>query len=72
MALHDIIKPTYVRLLHKNGRFAANFDYQRGIVQFVDRGGTIEYDLVALAEQVRQHEPVNVVAQGARGIDGAV
>lgn len=63
MALHDIIKPTYVRLLHKNGRFAANFDYQRGIVQFVDRGGTIEYDLVALAEQVRQHEPVETQPQ---------
>ena len=57
MPLHDIIKPKYVRLLHKNGRFAANFDVERGIVQFVDRGGTIEYDLVSLIEQAQPSQP---------------
>lgn len=60
--LSDIIKPKYVRLLHKNGRFAGNFDIQRGVIQFVDRAGTIEYDLVALTEQAQQYEPVRQAA----------
>lgn len=54
--LNDIIRPSYVRLLHKNGRFAGNFDVQRGVIQFVDRAGTIEYDLVALTEQAQQQQ----------------
>lgn len=57
MGLNDIIKPKYVRLLHRNGRFAADYDAQRGVIRFVDRAGTIEYDLVALAMQAQTHEP---------------
>lgn len=61
MTLRDIIEPRFTRLLHKNGRFAGNFDYKRGVIQFVDRAGTIEYDLVALTEEMQRKEQEQAV-----------
>jgi hypothetical protein len=55
-ALNDMIKPTIVRLQHKGGAFAAEYDWQRGIIRFVDRGGTVDYDLVQIAECKRKEQ----------------
>lgn len=44
----------WVRLLHQNGKFAGEFDAKRGVIRFVDRGGTITYDLAAEMDKVRQ------------------
>jgi hypothetical protein len=53
-ALNDMIKPTIIRLAHKDGSFAAEYDWQRGIIRFVQRRGTVDYDLVALAEDMQK------------------
>lgn len=52
--LRDIIKSNSIRLTHKKGGFAAEYDWQRGIIRFVDRSGTIDYDLVKIAEEMQQ------------------
>lgn len=60
--LRDIIKPESVRLTHKRGGFAAEYDWQRGIIRFVDRSGTIDYDLVKIAEEMRQAQEAQAQA----------
>lgn len=55
----NMVQPKWVRLLHKNGKFAAEFDETRGVVRFVDRGGTIEYDLAARMAEAQQGESDN-------------
>lgn len=49
-----MVRPQWVRLLHKNGQFAGEFDVIRGIIRFVSRGGTIEYDLAARMAEAQQ------------------
>lgn len=49
-----MVRPKWVRLLHKNGQFAGEFDVMRGIIRFVSRGGTIEYDLAARMAEAQQ------------------
>lgn len=43
------------RLTHLNGGFAAAWDWKADVIMFVNRGGTITYDLKVLrAELLRQ------------------
>jgi hypothetical protein len=44
----------YIRLTHPTtGKFCGEFDWQRGVLMVVDRGGTAFFDLVRLAEEKR-------------------
>lgn len=47
--------PIWERYLHKNGKFAFEFDATRGVIRCVDRGGTIEYDLAARMAEAQQN-----------------
>ena len=49
-----MVQPKWVRLVHKNGKFAGSYDAARDIIMFVDRQGTVTYDLATLREQVGQ------------------
>lgn len=48
-----MVQPQWVRLLHKNGKFAGELN-GRGVIRFVDRGGTVEYDLPTLLATIAQ------------------
>jgi hypothetical protein len=50
-ALHDKIKMQPIRLLKSDGNLGGIYDPLRGIIRFISRGGTVDYDLVALAEE---------------------
>lgn len=49
-ALNDMIRPKWIRLLKSDGNLGGLYDPQRGIIRFISRGGTVDVDLVALAE----------------------
>ena len=49
-----MVQPKWVRLVHKNGKFAGSYDVARDVVMFVDRGGTITYDLATIRNQAAQ------------------
>lgn len=58
-ALHDIIRPKWIRLEKMDGHLGGLYDPQRGIIRFISRAGTQEYDLVALAQdEQRKQEAV--------------
>lgn len=50
MPLHDTIKPKWIRLEKMDGHLGGLYDPTRGIIRFISRSGTQDYDLVALAE----------------------
>ena len=56
MALNDLIKPAVIRLTQKDGRFGAEYDWRRGEIRLVSRGGTVDYDLVAIAAEMQARE----------------
>lgn len=58
MPLHDKIKPTWKRLLKHDGHLGGLYDPTRGIIRFVSRDGTVEYDLVALAQDEERKQEV--------------
>ena len=58
MPLHDTIRPKWIRLLKHDGHLGGIYDPQRGIIRFVSRDGTVEYDLVALAQDEEQKKQV--------------
>ena len=57
-ALHDMIRPRWTRLLKHDGHLGGLYDPQRGIIRFVSRNGTVDYDLVALAEEEQRKQQV--------------
>lgn len=42
--MNEVEALTWERLLHKNGKFAAEVNWEHGLIRFVDRGGTVEYN----------------------------
>lgn len=50
MALHDMIRPKWIRLPKADGHLGGLYDPKRGVIRFIGGGGTVDYDLVALAE----------------------
>lgn len=51
MALHDMIKPKWIRLPKSDGHLGGLYDPLRGIIRFVGGGGTVDYDLADLTQQ---------------------
>jgi hypothetical protein len=45
-----MIKPKWIRLMKHDRHLGGLYDPQRGIIRFVSRDGTVDYDLVALAQ----------------------
>lgn len=62
-ALHDMIKPKWIRLLKHDGHLGGIYDPQRGIIRFVSRDGTVDYDLAALAEDESKKAQTNFEAK---------
>lgn len=54
--LNDIIKTKWIRLIKSDKHLGGLFDPRRGIIRFVSRDGTVDYDLVALAEEALKEE----------------
>ena len=63
-----MVRPQWVRLKHKNGNFAAEFDPIGGVIRFVDRGGTVEYNLAAQMVEARAtaNAPIDTTATPPR------
>lgn len=53
-ALHDKIRPKWIRLLKGDRHLGGLYDPQRGIIRFIGNGGTVDYDLVAMAEEAQR------------------
>jgi hypothetical protein len=51
MPLNDRIQAKWIRLLKSDGNLGGLYDPQRGIIRFISRGGTVDVDLVALADE---------------------
>lgn len=51
----DVI-PQWHRFTHLNGSFAASWDWDRNVIMFVSRGGTITYDLAMLRDEYRRRQ----------------
>lgn len=58
MALNAIIKTRWVRLTKSDKHLGGLYDPLRGVIRFVSRDGTVDYDLVALAEDALKEEQV--------------
>jgi hypothetical protein len=59
MPLNDRIQAKWIRLLKSDGNLGGLYDPQRGIIRFISRGGTVDVDLVALADdEERKREQV--------------
>lgn len=56
MQLNAIIRPKWVRLTKHDKHLGGLYDPLRGIIRFVSRDGTVDYDLVALAEEALKEE----------------
>lgn len=44
----------WMRLTHKDGSFAGEFNVYTGVIRFVNRGGTVEYCLAARMYEAQQ------------------
>lgn len=62
MPLHDTIRPKWIRLKRPDGHLGGLYDPRRGVIRFIGGGGTVDYDLVALAEdeEVKETQPKQV------------
>lgn len=65
MPLNDRIQAKWIRLLKSDGNLGGLYDPQRGIIRFISRGGTVDVDLVALAEEAMRK--VEAVTEGKNG-----
>ena len=63
-----LVRPQWVRLKHKNGNFAAEFNPTNGVIRFVDRGGTVEYNLADQMVEARTatNAPIDTTATPPR------
>ena len=63
MPLHDKIQTSWKRLLKSDGNLGCLYDAQRGVVRFISRGGTVDYDLVAMSqdEERKQEQAIQAL-----------
>lgn len=61
--INDTITPAAIRLKHKDGTFAGLFYWKQNKVRLIHKGGTVDYDLAALADEMQSKE-VEVQPQG--------
>lgn len=48
------VVPQWHRLTHANGGYAGSYDWQRNIIMFVNRGGTVYYDLSEICAEMQR------------------
>ncbi len=51
-----------------DGHLGGLYDPQRGIIRFVSRAGTVDYDLVALAEDAERNEQQKAAEHSISGV----
>ncbi len=56
MAQGDIIVPAAIRLKHKDGSFVGLYYWKQNKVRLIYKGGTVDYDLAQLAEEMQSKE----------------
>lgn len=62
--LDNTIQTKWIRLPKQDGHLGALYDPLRGIIRFIGGGGTVDYDLVALAEDERRKREQTVNRNG--------